>query len=671
MTSGGSSLFALSQRFGGASSLLAVEGSLAGLHELAPDLSNLLREGHLTDTQSTLLRGLLVDGVSPQFPESEAVDLLAGIEGQILGRSVREGGLPEDETDRLRALLSGRGDIDVAGILDAHRRIRAPWIDSFLRERGIRPFGTPNHVRQTRLELFPPLSELTGRPVYLKHEDEQPVGSFKNRGATNFLITALLAGYDPKSVTVGTASHGNHAQGVVQAAHNLGVRNVEVLLPRNASPLKIAQLETLGAKVELFGDTFEECADEVTRRAVVDPNYLFLPAFDQPLVVMGQGTIGLEISLQMAALGVKEFATVVPAGGGGLLAGIATYLNQHRRCVEGEALAALPTEGATRAPVIGIESKAHPYVSRSFNLKEVVVPEEIKHIDTVADGIALLKIGEAGFQNIVNYARGVQVVPERLIEATLAYLQEIGLTLEGAAATPVAGLLFGALALEEYGVPRDWPAVLVASGRNIDPALLSRMTAEHGEGRWRSLRDHFDGLKARLAAAGFMAGGSVRLLATPEEGIAFVDRVLEYLPEGWDLIDAFEVLDFGPWEKQKNINGSLRSLGQFHQRWNHSKEEALTHPESNRGQQLELALKSLSGGASKSHILKEFRLVNLHRLQVETHVMDAYLDRPEWLERLRPGMTQAQRDDHFGRYRDRNEGIKDSIREFIERLENR
>ncbi|HSA60420.1 MAG TPA: pyridoxal-phosphate dependent enzyme [bacterium] len=647
----------MSQRFGGASSLLAVEGSLGGVRELAPDLYFLRRDGVLTETQFTRLRGLLGDGVSPQFPDCESVNLLAEIEGLILGRLVRQGGLPEDETARLRGLLSGRGEIDVPGIVDAHRRIRAPWIVSFLRERGVRPFGAPHHVRRTRLERFSPLSELAGRPVYLKHEDEQPVGSFKNRGATNFLVAALLAGYDPHTLKVGTASHGNHAQGAVQAARNLGIRNVEVLLPKNASPLKIAQLETLGAKVELFGDTFEECADEVANRAAKDANYLFLPAFDQPLVVMGQGTIGLEISLQMAIHGYhKDYGVIVPAGGGGLIAGIATYLNRDH--VAGVA-------------VVGVESKAHPYVSRSFNLKKVVVPEEIKHYDTVADGIALLRIGEAGFQNVLNYARGVQVVPERLIEAALAYLQENGLTLEGAAATPVAGLVFGALDLESYGISQDQPVVLVASGRNIDPALLTRMTAEHGEGRWRRLREQFDRLRARLATAGYLAGGSVRSLETPEEGIAFVDCVLANLPEGWDLVDAFELLDFGPWKEKKDINGSLRSFGQYHQRWNHSKEEALTHPESNRGQQLELSLRGLSDGAPASEILKEFPLLTLHRLQVETHVMDVYLNRPDWIERLRPDMTPAEREGHFGRYRVRNEGIKESIKKFIERLENR
>jgi hypothetical protein len=365
---------------------------------------------------------------------------------------------------------------------------------------------------------------------------------------------------------------------------------------------------------------------------------------------MGQGTIGLEISLQMSIHGHDEYAVLVPAGGGGLIAGVATYLNR---------------DPADSVAVIGVESKAHPYVSRSFNLKRVVAPEEIKHIDTVADGIALLKIGEAGFQNILNYARGVRVVPERLIEASLAYLQENGLTLEGAAAVPVAGLLFGAVILRSYGVPEDRPVVLVASGRNIDPALLSRMVAEHGEGRWRTLRDRFARLQARLASAGFLKDGSVKHLATPEEGMAFVHCVLRNLPEGWDLIDAFEVLDFGPWKERKDINGSLRSFGQHRQRWNRGKEDALTHPESNRGQQLEGFLHLLSNGTSLEEVLEKFPLVNVDRLQVETYVMDLYLDRLDWLERLRPSMTPAEREVHFGQYRARNEILKVSIGKFL------
>jgi hypothetical protein len=176
--------------------------------------------------------------------------------------------------------------------------------------------------------------------------------------------------------------------------------------------------------------------------------------------------------------------------------------------------------------------------------------------------------------------------------------------------------------------------------------------------------------KAGLAAAGFMAGGSVRSLKTPEDGIAFVDLVAAHLPEGWDLIDAMELLDFGPWKERKDINGSLRSFGQYRQRWNGSKEEALTHPESNRGQQVEGLLHLLANGATRAEVLEKFPLLNIDRLRVEMHVMDLYLDRPAWLEALRPGMTPPEREVHFAQYRARNEILRATIRKFAEKLEN-
>jgi threonine dehydratase len=407
MALSGTSLFALSQQFGLASTLLSVEGSVRGLQDLSGEFLSLQHAGILSPIQYNSLRDLVLNGAtSPSF---SGEDIAAAVEGRILGGLVRRGELPESERERFRDMVAGRGPVTAKGVLEAHRRIRPSWLVSFLKERGVQPHGSPHHVRKTRLERFQPLEDAIGRTVFLKREDDQPVGSFKNRGATNLLVNALLSGSDPEQLHVGTASHGNHAQGVVQAAHNLGIRNVEVLLPQNASPLKIAQLKLLGAHVELFGDTFEECAEEVARRAATYQNYLFVPAFDQPLVVMGQGTVAVELSLQMAIEGREDYAVVVPAGGGGLIAGMATYLKR---------------DGASeRGDVLGAESKAHPYISRSFHLNRIVEPEEIKHIDTVADGIALLKIGEAGFRNILQYVRGVEVVPEIFIEATLAWLR--------------------------------------------------------------------------------------------------------------------------------------------------------------------------------------------------------------------------------------------------------
>ncbi len=399
--------------------------------------------------------------------DPETIDDLIATEASTLGR-ILTGRTHELEAmrQRLSSLVAGEGTIRYEGIVQAHRFIRGSFVEGLMCSLLHGPNGEWHHVEQTPLEYSPVLSTRLGQPVYLKREDTQHVGSFKQRGATNLLVHFLMAavanGLDPTALKVVAVSHGNHAQGVTQAAYNLGIRNVTIYLPANASPLKIRQLEERGALVRLIGhddtDATFEHAEDIARASIPadDPNTLYVPAFDHPLVSMGQGTVGVEIGLQMALEEHEQYSVVVPTGGGGLISGISTYL---------------ASDGVS---IYGVESDRIPYVSESFHAGHVVQPDEFRHIDTVADGIALLRIGKKPFPNILDHVSNIVAIPENVIKRGIAYLpNNLGLRAEGAAAAPVAALLSGALE-----VPEDRPIVIVLSGRNIDEELYQKILAE-------------------------------------------------------------------------------------------------------------------------------------------------------------------------------------------------
>ncbi len=639
-----------------------------------------LEAGQATDAFGPLSEGLtqgremlLAAGVLPrrldelreilgsESPSTDAViSRLLSLEGEVRGTLLRTGETPSGEIDYRRRLVEGMGEIGAAGVVEADRFIRASFITGLERGLGRQPFGIPHHVRRTRLGRFKPLEGVIGRPVYLKLEDRQPVGSFKIRGSTNFLVNAFLSGRDMTHVRLGCASHGNHALGLVQAARNLGISpdRVHVFLPTNASPLKIDLLKDLGATVILQGETFEEAEAEVRRRAAEEADFLFVPAFDHPLVVMGQGTVGLEIGLQMAHRGHDHYGVVVPTGGGGLIAGIAVYLEE--------------------VPVYGVESEAVDMVSRSFRAREIVHPAEVRHVETHADGIALLHIGQHPFPTLLRHVRDVVTVSEEEIDGGVSFLDDHHLTVEGAAAAPVAALLYGRLQVTDP----DLPLVLAVTGRNIDPALLGSMTATYGRGQWRrAVRRRFERI---LAEAGFMEGDHVRDLRTPQEGIELADLLARHCPPAWDLIDIFDLLDWGPWRPSggKDLNATFRSytpigggLDSGRNRWGGSKEMALLHPMDSRGLMV-------TGGADMMEMMEkgpgfatsryEGCVVQQHwlevsRLFVELHILNLYLERPEWLLRLEPRAIRLE-DHEIARFVESAKRTKDSIETGFGRL---
>src|SRR3989344_4821854 len=177
-------------------------------------------------------------------------------------------------------------------------------------------------ARETPLELAPILSHRTGNRVWLKREDEQPVFSFKCRGAYNKMV-GLKAAELKKGVVAAPA--GNHAQGVALAASKLGTKAV-IVMPRTTPQIKVDAVRNLGGKVVLFGDNYD-AAYAHARELGAKRKLTFVHPYDDPEVIAGQGTVGLEILKQHTD---ALHAIFVPVGGGGLISGIASYVKQLR-----------------------------------------------------------------------------------------------------------------------------------------------------------------------------------------------------------------------------------------------------------------------------------------------------------------------------------------------------
>ncbi|RME16315.1 MAG: threonine/serine dehydratase, partial [Alphaproteobacteria bacterium] len=179
------------------------------------------------------------------------------------------------------------------------------------------------HARRTPLLSSPFLDEIAGRRVLVKPECLQHTGSFKFRGARN-AIAALAPEIRARGVIA--FSSGNHAQGVALAAREFGVPAV-IVMPADAPDLKIANTRALGAEVVLY-DRASEDRDEIGARLAAEKGLSLIKPFENPLVVAGQGTVGLEIAEDAAGLGIETAAVLVPCGGGGLTAGVALALSE-------------------------------------------------------------------------------------------------------------------------------------------------------------------------------------------------------------------------------------------------------------------------------------------------------------------------------------------------------
>jgi len=307
--------------------------------------------------------------------------------------------------------------------------------------------------RPTPIDRSDSLTKLVGRTVYLKPEYLQRTGSFKIRGAYN-RISRLPAGQP-----VVAASAGNHAQGVALAASLTG-RASTIYMPVSSPLPKIEATKAYGATVRLAGDSVDD-AIAIAKATCEAVGATFVPPFDDPLIIAGQGTVGLELAEE-----VPDAETVlVPVGGGGLIAGVATAL---AHCRPG-----------TR--VIGVQAAGCASLRASLDAGHVA---PIKRPGTMADGIAVKSVSELTLAHAQAYVHDVLTVTEEEISSALVLLLERAkAVVEPAGAAALAALLAGK-------VPGTGPVVAVLSGGNIDPLLLTKVI-DHGlsaAGRYVVLR---------------------------------------------------------------------------------------------------------------------------------------------------------------------------------------
>lgn len=296
-------------------------------------------------------------------------------------------------------------------------------------------------VRATPTERFDSLSRITGRDVLLKPEQLQRAGSFKIRGAYNFMASL------PAGCEVVAASAGNHAQGVALAASLTG-RTARVFMPERAALPKLQATRDYGANVVTTPGGVEDCI-ALARRYAAEHTATFVPPFDDPAIIAGQGTIGLEIAEEAPA----AETVLVPVGGGGLLAGIAA------------ALAAVRPD----THVVGVQAEGACSMRRSIAAGHIVEVEPV----TMADGVALRAPSELTFAHARAFVREVLTVSEEEISrAVLFLLERAKAVVEPSGALPVAALLAGKVA-------GAGPVVAVLSGGNVDPMLLTRLI-DHG-----------------------------------------------------------------------------------------------------------------------------------------------------------------------------------------------
>ncbi len=286
------------------------------------------------------------------------------------------------------------------------------------------------------------LSRLTGTRCFVKLENLQMTGSFKERGAANKLLTLPAA---ERSRGVVAASAGNHGLAVAFHSERLGIPSV-IVMPEWAPLIKVTSARYHKAEVVLAGANYDE-AYAIARRLEAERRLPFVHPFDDPEVIAGQGTLGLELLEQCPDMD----AVVVPVGGGGLIAGVALAVKSKR----------------PKVLVIGVQAGEVAAMKASLTAgSRVTLPAAA----TIADGIAVREVGERPFELVKKYVDAVVTVDEEEIANAILLLLEIEKTVvEGAGATTLAALVNKKVALEGKTV------VLVLSGGNIDVNVISRI----------------------------------------------------------------------------------------------------------------------------------------------------------------------------------------------------
>ena len=349
-------------------------------------------------------------------------------------------------------------------------------------------------VRRTPVLTSQTLSDQTGGSVVLKAESLQRTGSFKIRGA----LSKLDAVGDACAAGVICGSAGNHAQALAAAARARGVP-CEVVMPVDAPIAKAEGAAALGAKVTLEGDSVTECV-AVARERAQRTGLTFVHPFDDDHVIAGQGTLGLELLEE-----VEDLARVlIPVGGGGLAAGVATAIKDAQPDVE----------------IFGIQVETFPALAASLAAGHPV--DVSPPLTTIADGIAVKRPGEITLPLLERYLDGVAMVSEdEVAEAIVLLLEKAKLVVEGAGAVGVAALLGGHVAPASSG-----STVVVLSGGNVDAGLLATVARRHETEAGRRI--------ALITRLPDRPGHLARLLVLVADAGANLVEV-EHVREGMDL----------------------------------------------------------------------------------------------------------------------------------------
>ena len=309
-------------------------------------------------------------------------------------------------------------------------------------------------ARETPLDPASRLSHRLDNEVLLKREDLQPIFSFKLRGAYN-RIARLLPAERRRGVTA--ASAGNHAQGVAFSAQRLGLRAV-IVMPRTTPEIKIDAVKALGAEVVLAGDRYAEAQRHAEQLAAED-NLVLIHPFDDPLVIAGQGTVGVEMLRQSQDLG----AVFVPVGGGGLIAGIGAYIKAVQPAVR----------------VFGVEPIDADAMARSLAAGHRV---RLGDVGLFADGVAVQTVGEHTFPIVKATVDGIiRVNNDEICAAIKDIFDDTRTIAEPAGALALAGLKSH---VEAGGLKgQRLAAVLSGANMNFDRLRFVAERAELGEGR--------------------------------------------------------------------------------------------------------------------------------------------------------------------------------------------
>ncbi len=334
------------------------------------------------------------------------------------------------------------------------------------------------------------LAERCGGRVLLKAENLQRTGSFKLRGAIH-KISRLER---PRGVVAGSA--GNHGQALAYAARSSDIP-CEVFMPREAPVAKVAAVEAFGGVVNLAGESVDSCVAAARERAA-ETGAAFVHPFDDPDVILGQATLGLELLEDVPDVA----AIVVPVGGGGLISGVAGAVKSARPEVR----------------VIGVQVDACAAFPASL---EQHAPVAFEAIPTIADGIAVKRPGEITLPLVERWVDQLVVVGEDDIAEAMVWLMERAkLVVEGGGAAGVAALLAG-----QFEPPAAGSTVIVLSGGNVDAGLLASIAARHETTAGRRLRmftrisDRPGGLAALLT-----------LIADAGGNVVHADHVREAVP---------------------------------------------------------------------------------------------------------------------------------------------